>query len=430
MEFSLSETLSSLNPMDLVILLIIGTVLFFISLSKRIPMRVNILMFILVLSASLVGSTIPLVDTITALVRWLSLFLLLIVVGAQGRFRVPLGLLLFWGYIFLGLVFLLDAISFSWQLQKGLLLLIVAVAIPFSHSRETYRSLKLSLVLISVAATIYALLNFISLPGHINEAERFSGYSQGAASFAMVLGGFLPFTFWGLWRADNGVIRIACGSGFLFGLIALIFSGQRAGTVGGMIGLIPLLLTFLRKKNIGRFLFIITVTFLLGYILLQHSSGNLVDFLSSRYSADAELSGREWIWSEALSEIDKNPLLGRGIGAAETVIPDSFHNAYLEIWFNTGLVGLLLFLASQFYFVYRIVYLRRISEDPENRSVLALALGYMMGFVAICMFESPAAGSSNVNLILYLFLGVLVSSNHLVSYTQPSNSPDPIPQQC
>jgi len=43
----------------------------------------------------------------------------------------------------------------------------------------------------------------------------------------------------------------------------------------------------------------------------------------------------------------------------------------------------------------------------------------MMGFVAMCMVESPAAGASNLNLMLYIFLGVVVSSNQLVNLAEP-----------
>ena len=104
------------------------------------------------------------------------------------------------------------------------------------------------------------------------------------------------------------------------------------------------------------------------------------------------------------------------------VMSYSFHNSYLEVWFNTGILGLILFLISQFYFIYRTIYLWRISEDPEVMSVLALALGYMLGFIVVCSFESSGAGASNINLILYLFFGAVVSNNHLANYTQFSNS--------
>ena len=207
---------------------------------------------------------------------------------------------------------------------------------------------------------------------------------------------------------------MVCGSGFLCGSIALIFTGQRTGTIGGMIGLIPLLLTFVQRRNIVKFAFVIIFTVLLSYVLLQHSSEDFVNFLSVRYSPESGLSGRESIWGDASSEIAKSPLLGRGIGAAETVISDSFHNAYLEIWFNTGLAGLLLFLASLCCFTCRILYLKRICKDPEIRSILALALGYIMGFVAMSFSESIAAEASNLNLMLYLFLGGLVSNRDLI----------------
>jgi O-antigen ligase len=111
--------------------------------------------------------------------------------------------------------------------------------------------------------------------------------------------------------------------------------------------------------------------------------------------------------------IDENVLMGRGIGAAENALGDSFHNAYLEIWFNTGLLGLVLFLSSQFYFFYRIIIWGRVSMDPEVKAGLTLCSGYMIGFIFMCFFESTGAGASNINVLLYLFLGVMLSSPNL-----------------
>lgn len=408
-----------MNVIELLVLLVLAGALFFVSLSKR-----HILVFLIVLSASLVGTTIPLVDHIAALVRWVSIFLLFVVVIVQRRFAVAPGVLLFWGYVLLGFVFLLDAVSFSWQFQRGLLLLAVSVAIPLGYGNEKYSFLKLCLVSISLAATIYCLFNFMFLPAHLSEGERFSGSALGAPAFAMFLGGLLPFAFWGIWGAHNKFVRGASCLGFLSGLIMLISSGQRTGTIGGMVGLAPLLLTVMRQKKVGKFLLITGFALSLGYILLQHSSVELIDFLSRRYDVDSGLSGRESYWAEAFSEIAKNPLLGRGIGAAENVVNDSFHNAYLEIWFNTGFVGLLLFITSQVYFVGRTIYLKRISKDPETRSVLALALGYMLGFAAMCVFESTGAGASNLNLILYLFLMGLISTDRVTTNTMQRTGPN------
>ena len=418
MEFSLIDTVNRLDPIGITLLILFGLLLFYFALAKL----TYIHMLILSLSASLVGSTIPIVDSLSSLLRWLSIFLLLISGILRNQVKVSAGLLFFWGYVFLGFLFLFRANSIDWQFQRCLLLLIVALAIPLAYGNESYRSIKSSLVCISLAAVVFSLMNFISLPAKLSEAARFSGYSRGAASFALFLGGLLPFTFWGLWRANSRSIRMACLLGFIFGLITLILSGQRTGTLAGLIALSPLLIAIRKPKFIACCVSLVILTLFLGYSLVEQFSGQRIDFLFGRYSVDFSLSGRTPIWKNALLHIDKNPLLGRGVGAAETVIDYSFHNAYLEIWYNTGLLGLLLFLASQFYFLYRIIYLGRIFKDPESKAVLALALGYMSGFIFMCLFESIGAAASSLNVILYLFLGVLLSNNHLADYMKPPNA--------
>jgi O-antigen ligase len=160
-------------------------------------------------------------------------------------------------------------------------------------------------------------------------------------------------------------------------------------------------------------LLLILAALLIGLLFEQSSSGRR-DFLVSRYSIDYGLSGRDWIWEMAMSRIAEDPFLGRGMGATDVVSNYSFHNTYLEVWFYTGLLGLVLFVGSQLYFLFRIIHLSRMTKDAEIRSVLALALGYMLGFVALCMVESAGAGASNINVILYIFLGVLVSSDWLL----------------
>ena len=424
MDFSLLEIISHLSPVEILFITIAGAFAFYFFLAKQ----YHVIIFILALSASLVGTTIPIIANIAALCRWLSILMLLMTGFLQSRIKVSLGVLLFWGYIVLGVIFLFRAVQLTWQLQRGILLLLVAAAIPLAYSVETYKSLRLSLISISIVAAIYSLLNFVSLPSQLDEAIRYSGFSKGAPTFVIILGSLLPFTLWGLWRIDRKVIQIACGLGLLLGIITLIFSGQRTGTVAGIISLIPLILAFPKRKTIGWSVLVLIVLLLLAYVLLQQTSAERLNFLLRRYSLEAGLSLRNIIWSTALSEIAKTPFLGRGIGAAETVISSSFHNAYLEVWYNTGIVGLFLFLASQLYFFYRIFYLRGITKDPEIKSFLALALGYMMGFTVISIFESIGAGASNLSLILYLFLGVMVSNNQLADYPQRSRERKPLLQ--
>jgi O-antigen ligase len=197
----------------------------------------------------------------------------------------------------------------------------------------------------------------------------------------------------------------------LAGTVTLVFSAQRAGTVAGVVGLIPLLLTtFNQRKAAVRTLLLLILLGAAGYFLVVLSSPERITFLLNRYTLNAGLSDREFLWQRALAKIALNPFVGNGIGAAENFISASFHNAYLEVWYNAGILGLIFFLVSQAYFLYRIIFLGLKGHDRDVISISALSLGYWMGFVVLCLFESIGAGASNMNLILYLFLGTLIEN--------------------
>ncbi len=407
MDSPLLDSLAHLNIIEIVILAPLGVLMVYFLLSHR----VSVLMFLLVLSAALVGVTVPVIEGVASLVRWLSVLILLFTGIFFSRIKIPYGLLLFWGYVFIGFVFVLRGSHLSWQIQRGLLLLIVATAIPFAFSNKSYKIFHSTLVGIGMTGVIFALMNFVALPTSLNDPLRFMGYAKIAPFFASTLGALLPFTFWGSWFANSKALRLVCGLGFLAGIVLLIISGQRAGTVAGCVSLIPFIFTtVIKRKNWIRSLFLVILLGIIAFFIIQSSTERIM-FVLSRYSLEAGLSNRDLIWQLAISEISKNPLMGQGIGASEGIISSSFHNAYLEIWYNAGIIGLVLFLAAQVYFFYRLFHLYRIIRDPEKKSVVALALGYMLGFSVICIFESLGAGASNLNLILYLFIGVLISSN-------------------
>ena len=209
---------------------------------------------------------------------------------------------------------------------------------------------------------------------------------------------------WGSFNANGFMIRFISGGGFVFGFITLLLSGQRTGTIARFNFNIPLLFLFFRQKKIVSFLLIFTfIIFLIGLVSLGDYFDK-IDFLDRRYSQESGISGRLDIWEKALNEIDKNPILGRGIGASENVIENSFHNAYLEVWFNSGILGLLLYLSAiGYFFVACYICNEAITEDKENNPIFKLAFGYMIGFILINIFESIGAGATNLNLFLCFF---------------------------
>jgi O-antigen ligase len=407
MDIPLLDIINQLNLLDIIVLGLVGLLIGYCFFSNK----VHVLMFLLVLMAALVSSTIPIISSIASLTRWLLLPMLLAAGLLFSKIRIPFNTLMFWGYVLLGFISLFRANFIVWQFQRSILLMTAAVAIPFAYSSMDLKTYKLSLTWIALAAATYSFINFIALPDSLINPARYAGYTTSAPAMTATLGALLPFTLWGLGVADSKWAKRICGLGFLLGTVTLVFSAQRAGTVAGVLGLIPLLLTTFRKRKTAiRTLLLLVFLVLISYFLLLQSSPERVTFLLNRYAPTAGLSDREYIWQKALSGIAINPVLGNGIGAAETLIGGSFHNAYLEIWYNTGLIGLAFFVISQIYFLYRIFNLGLKGSDRDLTSISALSLGYMMGFVVLCLFESIGAGASNLNLILYLFLGVVVEN--------------------
>lgn len=419
MDTFLTDMVSRLGVLDVAVLMAAGIGLLYFAFSNR----VLALMFMLVLSAALVSSTIPIIEDVASLLRWLTVLLLLLAGLLFSKPRISLETALFWGYVFFGLVSMLRAISITWQLQRGLLLLLVAVALPLVYSSRSYRTHRATLVSIGVVGALFAALNAAALPADLADAGRSVAYTKSAPSLAVAMGGLLPFVFWAAWHVRPRALKGLLALGLLAGGATMVLSGQRAGTLAGIISLIPMTLMLIRGKgNRVQLMVLAGIIVLLGFGIVQFTSPDKISFLTSRYRLDAGLSDRNLLWEIAFAEISKSPLVGRGIGASEWIISASFHNAYLEVWFNAGFVGLILFIAAQVYFFFRIRFLNRRLAHPESKSVLALALGYLMGFVFLSLFESVGAGASNLSLILYLYLGVLVSGRALFDAEAPGVS--------
>jgi len=424
------DAFQQLGPAALMVLGLVGLLLVYFMLTNRVAG----LFFVLVLGAAFVGSAVSGIDSFATIARWIATLLLFLSVVFMDRLVIPQGPLLFLGYASFGFIGLFFANSDSWQIQRGVLLIAVAAAIPLALSNRPWRTYMQALSGVIVIATIFAAHNFVSLPAHLGEASRLSGYAKAAPWFAMVLGGLLPFSLWGFWNAPRQWLRLLSGAGFLMGAITLGFSAQRAGTIAGLIGIAPLLFLALKgRRTVVWTVLLVVMVSLIGMIYFRESSSQRVAFLLSRYNRTEGLSNREAIWDLAISEIGKSPLIGRGTGAAETVFSSSFHNTWLEVWYNAGLPGLVLFIAAQFYFFYRIYVLSRTFRNPAARPVLALVLGYMLGFFALCTVESVGAGASNINIVLYIFLGVLISQKNLLgslgAMTEtPAVGPDRLPE--
>lgn len=159
-----------------------------------------------------------------------------------------------------------------------------------------------------------------------------------------------------------------------FCIYCLVFTLSRGGYVAFAAGWIFLGIVKDRK------LLIAMAVFLSAWQIVV--PGAVRDRILMTYSEDEGLdhsaAGRLTLWQDAIEAIEQNPLVGSGyetyyyVGSHVEGLRDT-HNLYLKILFETGAVGLFLFLALQWKAFQAGYGLFRSAEDPL---LVSLGLGF------------------------------------------------------
>lgn len=156
--------------------------------------------------------------------------------------------------------------------------------------------------------------------------------------------------------------------------------------------------------GIGLYTFLSASTYRRGLIQLSIAAvltvGTLIGWQNVQNTAfettgrDASLSGRDELWSIVMNEGQKHPIFGKGYGAfwtegkgrelVQTWNPRQSHNAYLDLWLDLGVIGLigvgLCFHGALFT---RWQHVSGNSGTPRRRAMAALyacAIAYMVSY--------------------------------------------------
>jgi O-antigen ligase len=198
---------------------------------------------------------------------------------------------------------------------------------------------------------------------------------------------------------------------------ALALSGSASPIAVTVVLVAVLLLTtqVLLVKSMARYL---VVGFSIAWItVLQFGYGSLVDAALGALGRDTTLSSRADIWAAVWTAIEHAPVLGWGFGAfwlgdrgPSGVVWDTLsfdtphaHNGFLDIWLQTGIVGVVLVLLVIGYTFRRGLSIASVSM-PRGLPVV--------GIVAFCVAANITESSlfdPNSVLTLLLFYVIFVS---------------------
>jgi O-antigen ligase len=260
----------------------------------------------------------------------------------------------------------------------------------------------------SVAVSLIGLVLF-----NLKLVERSESFSSGYATFSSYLlaaaSVYITLQFkekkkfdWLLWPAGLAVIFAAIITSLGRTNIAIALLLFLAGVV-------------LKKIKIKPAVVIIVLTSLISIVSFQNNSRQV----SERVMNPTGLSDRDVIWKGVDSLKFQHPVLGFGPRTFHDIFPfvnefsdkkiGSWHNDFIQVYFESGILGLLSFCALIFitiYFAY--LYLKRAGQINNYRNII---LGVLLGISALVL-SSLTAGfiDSPVLSIVFAFLISLLSS--------------------
>jgi len=194
-----------------------------------------------------------------------------------------------------------------------------------------------------------------------------------------------------------------------FYLFSLFTEGGKSGQLAFLFSVI-LFLIFLFKKKWKLLLLSLISVFVFSAIIYNTS-----DIVKNRFNYEAKnilqnrKSDRNILLKETIILIKKNPIFGYGTGSftdefglvnkeTQKVVSNQHktpHNNYLYVWFELGILGLIIFL-SIFYFQ-----IKELIKKAEDIFIILFPIMFL-----IIMFTDSYLFSQNT-LVLYLFLSII-----------------------
>jgi O-antigen ligase len=264
--------------------------------------------------------------------------------------------------------------------------------------------------------TIFNILRFIVL---IQSVICIIQYEKGFlmygtfyhdANLTMYIMFFLVFAIWKY--AFNQYRSLSTVLVIILALFPFVFAQQRTAWIAMLLASIPFLLK--NKKILLLYFGIAFPIFVFAkdeiterILLLLNFGGN------GTYDTANSAGWRLNVWNQMFRAANEQPLFGKGLGSSNGFVESIYsgvaflpHNEFLRIYYETGIVGIILFLAFLLspLFIFR-VYFRKI----ENKSYILLFISLTAAYFA-CMAPDNIAALADVSTLYFTIIGIIIAS--------------------
>ena len=310
--------------------------------------------------------------------------------------------------------------SIQKTLSYALLYLVVPNYVLYCYRRQGWTFFRHMIIFIVVFLALQRVLPYFTPPWWTFVAGRFRGFfgnPNGLSIFCYLC--FMLVTVLFSLKPDlfsfRGKVVVYAVLGYF-----LIEGGSRTSVTAAL-----MFLLFYRFFAASPFLGFLA--FLVFGVAVEAVSSNLPAILSAlglreyfRVETIADGSGRYFAWAFAWNKINEGGyfLLGGGFGNDEFIMRQHYpylrtmghhggvHNSYLTMWFNVGIVGILLFFRS-----FLLIFVKAVKNAPY-------AFAVMFSVMFSVLYESWLTGSLNPFTIVLLCIITLLSEDEIVNWRE------------
>ena len=352
---------------------------------------------------------------LSTLVRWLFIGLLGFMLF-RSRFSMRYTMVFVFFYLLMGALGNLQSPNPLWTVQQTILLTATIIFTPLAINAYVFdfdkiiRIFKFGIV----AATVWTISNMLFISEFKEASElRFTGAGEkGSVALAYAGAFFAPMIVWGMvqnrykfWRLYSILLIIPF-------LLILLASGVRSALFGmAFIAPVPILFVKFRLSKLiiglGVLCALLTITIYGLFIFFPGKADMLYERIFS-----TSTTGRYEIWVIAISKCMSEAIFGHGCGSAEIVGRTEFgvffHNAYLQVWYNSGILGLVAIVIFIAIYIFRSLRLLYVKPVTEIREFAGVANGYMLGIAAMGMFEGVFATAGGVGIFMLMVITTMI----------------------
>lgn len=248
---------------------------------------------------------------------------------------------------------------------------------------------------------------------------RFQGIFSNPNTLGMFLFVSLPVFVYFFLSSNKKLEKIVNFTFILLIFMLAIFTFSRAALLGMLIFMMVIL--FYLKKRLFKIIFLTSIVLL----VVLFNSPTLMELF--RLSEDP-FTYRDRIWQIGLENFSESKIIGKGYGTTQQIMSNKFilkkydvseyhlgkhfHNIYVEILCETGLIGLLLFVI--FLISTSCKFIKKIKTSKNEEQIFAISVySLFIGVIVHGFFESMLLSAGNVsNLIVWCLIGMGLQKNN------------------